>query len=175
MPGDESVARMIRVQVEECSGCGACVEACPTGSIHLVEGKAVIETQGCDACLKCVEACPSGALSPVEVPQPAALVPSASAGPPIIRAVRQADQGQPTRWAAASLWLLTQEIAPRLAEALVRALERRMLASDEPRRTVSGSVAARPARVGGPRRRRWRRRARVKRAAPGAPKARSEK
>lgn len=167
------MAGMIRVEVEECLGCGACVEACPAGLIDLVAGKPVIETQGCDACLKCVEACPSGALSLVEAPQPAALVPIASPGPSVGVTIRQADRSQLSQWAGVALGLFTQEFAPRFAEALVRALDRRMSAPGRTKRAESRAVEIVPIRVGGTRRRRWRRRGGVGRAAASAENAHS--
>ncbi|MGQ9583676.1 MAG: FAD-binding protein [Thermoplasmatota archaeon] len=49
------------IAAEECVGCGACVEACPTGSISVRDGKAAIDDT-CTACGACVEFCPQGAI-----------------------------------------------------------------------------------------------------------------
>jgi uncharacterized protein (DUF362 family)/NAD-dependent dihydropyrimidine dehydrogenase PreA subunit len=46
-----------------CVGCGACVEACPTGSITAC-CPPEIDGGGCIGCLCCVEVCPQGALEP---------------------------------------------------------------------------------------------------------------
>ena len=51
-----------------CTGCGACVRACPFGVLSLSGGHAV-EGEGCRACGACVRACPHGAL---ELPKKAA-------------------------------------------------------------------------------------------------------
>ena len=54
----------ITVDKELCSGCGACVDACPYGAIH-VYGKAVV----CDLCEGdpfCVRVCPVSVLEVVE-------------------------------------------------------------------------------------------------------------
>jgi NAD-dependent dihydropyrimidine dehydrogenase PreA subunit len=48
-----------------CTGCGACVEVCPTGALTLVEGKAHLDDTLCRACEACIQACPAGALQPV--------------------------------------------------------------------------------------------------------------
>jgi len=167
------MAGMIRVDVEKCLGCGDCVEACPAGLIDLVDGKAVIETQGCDACLSCVEACPSEALRVVEAPQSAALAPIATQGLPAAATARQEEPGELSRWAAIALGLFTQELAPRFAEALVRALDRRRSVPGLTKRAESMAVEIAPPWVGGTRRRRWRRRRGVSRAAASAENARS--
>ena len=54
---------MPRVDLEKCTGCGACVAACHCEAIILVEGKAVvIETLKCGWCTVCEAVCPVGAL-----------------------------------------------------------------------------------------------------------------
>ena len=57
---------MLRVIEEKCTGCGACVDACPFGAIR-VEEMAVIDEEKCTLCGACVEACPLGALELEEV------------------------------------------------------------------------------------------------------------
>ncbi len=50
--------------VGECTGCGACVEVCPYGSMS-VEGRTVsINVNGCFGCNACVRVCPQDALAP---------------------------------------------------------------------------------------------------------------
>jgi anaerobic carbon-monoxide dehydrogenase iron sulfur subunit len=51
--------------VETCRFCAdpKCVEACPTGAMHLEEGRAVHDREKCVVCGACIEACPiAGAL-----------------------------------------------------------------------------------------------------------------
>ncbi|MBN2391567.1 MAG: 4Fe-4S binding protein [Anaerolineae bacterium] len=48
-----------------CTGCGACVEVCPTGALTLVDGKAHLDEALCKGCEACIQACPAGALRPV--------------------------------------------------------------------------------------------------------------
>ncbi len=46
----------IRIDDEECTGCGACVSSCPYGGIEIKDDKACI-TEDCNLCGACVEAC----------------------------------------------------------------------------------------------------------------------
>ena len=48
-----------------CTGCGACIELCPTGALTLVDGKAYLDEALCKGCEACIKACPAGALRPV--------------------------------------------------------------------------------------------------------------
>jgi len=41
---------VIYVDEERCTGCGLCVEACPTGAIRLVDGVAQVEQGLCREC-----------------------------------------------------------------------------------------------------------------------------
>ena len=52
------------VQIEEskCTGCGLCVEACPSDAIEIKGGKAVVN-DNCVDCGACVDECPNGAIS----------------------------------------------------------------------------------------------------------------
>ena len=41
-----------------CMGLGSCVAACAFDAIHIVDGKAVVDSEKCVACGKCVATCP---------------------------------------------------------------------------------------------------------------------
>ncbi len=56
------MAAGIRVIVENCTGCEACVGSCPFGAIEMVEGVASINEELCTLCGACVEACPFDAI-----------------------------------------------------------------------------------------------------------------
>ncbi len=51
------------VDVEKCTGCETCVEACPVEAIKMVDGKAVVDADTCVDCGQCVDACPTEAIT----------------------------------------------------------------------------------------------------------------
>lgn len=53
---------MIIIDAERCDGCGACVEVCPTGALHLVDGRVTLDGALCRQCEACLAACPNGAI-----------------------------------------------------------------------------------------------------------------
>ena len=57
----------IKVNIEECTGCGNCTSACPFGLIEIVGGKAQIK-EGCTLCGACVDSCDYHAIT-IETPQ----------------------------------------------------------------------------------------------------------
>lgn len=52
------------VNADECSGCGTCVDECPSEAITLDEekGVAVVDQDECVECGACEEACPNQAI-----------------------------------------------------------------------------------------------------------------
>jgi NAD-dependent dihydropyrimidine dehydrogenase PreA subunit len=142
---------MVYVDSERCVGCGACVEVCPTGAIHLVEGEsgsyAEIDQRECQECEACVRACPEEAImSEVEpaierelVRIEAKPVP-ARPQPRAVRPVRPVPKALTLLGAA--LAFAGREIVPRLAASLLDAWERRASRS-----TLSQSdvISVRPA------------------------------
>lgn len=51
------------VNVDDCSGCGTCVDSCPSGVLEMVDdiAKSVNEDE-CTACGSCAEECPMEAI-----------------------------------------------------------------------------------------------------------------
>jgi NAD-dependent dihydropyrimidine dehydrogenase PreA subunit len=161
---------MIYIDDERCTGCGACVEACPSGAIRLTEGEtgihAEIDEERCQECEACVEACPEEAIMSEVKPTiegewvqvKAAPVP-VELQPREVRLVRPAPKA--LTWLGAALAFAGREILPRVAASLLDAWDRR---AGRPTPAWSDSISVRPARgtaanptAGGGRRHRWRR------------------
>jgi NAD-dependent dihydropyrimidine dehydrogenase PreA subunit len=53
------------IDVQRCTGCGACVEVCPVEAIALANERAHIDPEICTGCDACIDACPEGAIQPV--------------------------------------------------------------------------------------------------------------
>lgn len=49
--------------INKCTGCGECINACPFSAISLINAKAVIDSGKCTLCSSCVNVCPVSALS----------------------------------------------------------------------------------------------------------------
>lgn len=51
-----------KVDLEKCTGCGVCVDACPLEAIKVENDKAQI-SDDCTECGTCVEECPNDAIT----------------------------------------------------------------------------------------------------------------
>jgi len=51
------------VDTEKCTGCEACVDACPSEAIKMENEKSVIDADSCVDCGVCVDECPVEAIS----------------------------------------------------------------------------------------------------------------
>ena len=125
---------VIQVNQELCTGCGTCVEECSAEAIQLVDQRAVIDETLCTACEACVKACPNEAIAVRSTPEPVGPILSL----PAAQTYPIANQGQaalpgsaaPTHGlaplAGAALAFLGREVAPRLVDVLISALERKL-------------------------------------------------
>jgi ferredoxin len=126
--------RTAHVDVARCTGCGACVEVCPTGAIRLVEGEtgrcAEVDQRECRGCEACVEACPEGAIMlEVEPAIEGELVQREAKLVPVGPQHREVCLAQPVpkalTWLGAALVFAAREIVPRIAVSLLDAWDRR--------------------------------------------------
>jgi Fe-S-cluster-containing dehydrogenase component len=155
-----------------CDGCGVCVDACATGAIYLVSGKAAVDDVLCRdyraeinaSTAACVSACPAGAIVITEQEQKpevdAARVLAPRPGPEVIvvktepvpvslRARVLPVVGGAMAWAG-------REIVPRLADYVLCAMERRTVEGRTATYKPNGGSASREMQQN--RRRRHRRR-----------------
>lgn len=51
------------INADECSACGACVDACPAGVIELDDVAKINNPDDCAECGACVDECPVEAIS----------------------------------------------------------------------------------------------------------------
>lgn len=59
--------KIVQIDTEKCSGCGACAAACHEGAIAMVNGKArLIRDDYCDGLGDCLPACPVDAIAIIE-------------------------------------------------------------------------------------------------------------
>ncbi len=59
--------KIIEINEEKCTGCGACVTKCAEGALQIIDGKAkVVNDVFCDGLGACIGECPEGALRIVE-------------------------------------------------------------------------------------------------------------
>lgn len=122
---EQERSKEMQVDLEKCNGCGDCLEACSNEAISMVEGKAVIYIDTCLGCGECALACSVGAISQVDLPVP---VEPAQARPFMARHAQLIEASESRRlapWFETVLAFVSREIAPRIADTLIAALERR--------------------------------------------------
>ncbi|MFW6115779.1 MAG: indolepyruvate ferredoxin oxidoreductase subunit alpha [Chloroflexota bacterium] len=141
-----SKTEMVWIDEERCTGCGACVEACPVGAIALVDDVARVDEETCTGCGACLEVCPVEAIQPVVrgeiVPaEERGVTPRRTADEPLARPTGRsrelAETAAPVA-VALGLGLLT-----RAADALAWVVNRWLAERSEERTTPSASATDR--------------------------------
>lgn len=123
-----------------CTGCGTCLDACPTGAISLDEDECLstINPALCNECLECLDVCPNDAIQRVESPDLAPVVEGEVVEGEIIARevlpvsevrlpVRTRQPGQLTALAGTALTFVGSWLLPRATNALLDAMERRLV------------------------------------------------
>ena len=49
---------MIRIDQDNCTGCGGCIDLCPVIAISMIDDRVLIDNDICTECKICVKACP---------------------------------------------------------------------------------------------------------------------
>ena len=136
---------MITIDAERCTGCGACLEVCPTGALYLVDGKATVDGTLCHECEACLATCSTEAIAlvrrteaveetihvPALQPEPAIIPVKARSSPLSLRSRVLPVVGTAMAWAG-------RELLPVLADSLLNALDR-WATSPQPNEVTRGS------------------------------------
>lgn len=114
---------MMKINQEICTGCGACVDACPQFAIQLIAGKARVDDDLCINCESCIQDCPVDAIVPSDMPVVIEVEPAK-----IISIVENKPEkpGVIAPWISSVLLFVGRDLLPRLAEAAIAGLERRI-------------------------------------------------
>lgn len=124
----------MQVDQELCAGCGVCADTCSNGAIYLIDHRAVIDEALCTQCRACIDACSNGAITAIYEPaqrapiaaRPVAETQIIPAPNPTVLTETAAPVHGLAPLAGAALAFLGREVAPRLVDVLVNALERRL-------------------------------------------------
>lgn len=66
---ESGMSAVPEINTEKCTGCGTCIEGCPTSAVEVIDGKAaIVRPEDCNYCTDCEALCPSAAIEcPFEI------------------------------------------------------------------------------------------------------------
>jgi len=136
-----------------CTGCAACVDACPTGAISFddSQGLSTIDPALCNECLACLDVCSNQAIQQTEFPDLVPVMEGEVVEGEVVRRevvpartievpVTSRQPGQLVSLAGTALTAMGSWLLPRAADALVAAVERRLVSGSD---QVSSATSAR--------------------------------
>jgi Fe-S-cluster-containing hydrogenase component 2 len=135
-----------------CTGCAACVTACPSGALRMDEEPIpTLVSALCDECLACLEACPTGAIQRLTAPQPVRVVEGEIVEDEVLPAPAYSRPLAPrasrlrTGLAGSALAWVGSWLLPRAADALLDAVGRRLAGGASPAPRPRNDSPATPA------------------------------
>ena len=136
---------MLYIDRTVCTGCAACVDACPTGAISFddSQGLSTIDAALCNECLVCLDVCPNQAIQRTESPDPVPVVEGevvegevvrreVMSAPAIEVPITSRQPGQLAALAGTALTAVGSWFLPRAVDALAAAVERRLVSGTNP-------------------------------------------
>jgi NAD-dependent dihydropyrimidine dehydrogenase PreA subunit len=162
---------MTYIDQTSCTGCGDCIETCPTGALFIQNDHAFIHQDLCKGCEVCVDSCPQGAIFSGE-PQPATreVIQIPAVPEQDISSLTQPAERVSVRemiFPAIGAWLVWtgRELVPRLADLALGALDQRIQKTNSTYKETfemrRGNRLSRQGRRNGHGRRRQRRRMKI--------------
>ena len=61
-PESQEIDVQLTLDADKCSGCGRCVNICPTGAREIIQGKVKLDADRCNGCGFCIGECPEKAI-----------------------------------------------------------------------------------------------------------------
>jgi NAD-dependent dihydropyrimidine dehydrogenase PreA subunit len=130
---------LLYIDRTHCTGCGVCMDVCPTGAISLDENEGVstIDSALCSECLVCLDVCPNGAIQRAEsfevmpavegkVVEGEVIGGEVIPAPAVTPTALARSSGRLAALAGTALTFVEDLLLPRAADALVGAVERRL-------------------------------------------------
>ncbi len=110
----QTTRKIVRIDEEKCTGCGACILACAEGALKIIDGKArLVSDRYCDGLGACLD-CPEGAIS-IEEREAEAF--DEAAAEQHVKELEKAEEALPCGCASATVEQFDKPAAPAAAPA----------------------------------------------------------